>query len=87
MIDSQDPYMELASIIVTQNIHDYIYHATQYQIYHINKHLYEMQGIKRFFYSDRFKLYCNIHPDHIMDYIEKEIKKNVDKYRTKDQGT
>lgn len=72
-IDKYDPYLDLASSIVLHNIKRYISAANHYRKYKDTKDLYELDELKRWFYSDRFKLYCSIHPDRIMEYIKKEL--------------
>lgn len=73
MLDRYDPYVQLASEIVLHNVKRYISAGKHYKKYGDADDLYEMKEIERWFYSDRFKLYCNIHPDHIMQYIKKEL--------------
>lgn len=73
MIDKYDPYIELASEIVLHNIKRYIAAGKHYRKYRDSKDIYEMNEINRWFYSDKFNLYCRIHPDRIMEYIRKEL--------------
>ena len=75
MIDRYDPYIELASRIVLHNIDDYIAAARRYHNYGDYKDLKIMNDLQDWFYSDRFKLYCKIHPDRIMQYLRAEVKK------------
>lgn len=75
MIDQYDPYIELASKIVLHNIDDYIAAAQRYHRDRDYKDLKIMNDLQEWFYSDRFKLYCKIHPDRIMKHIREEVKK------------
>lgn len=75
MIDRYDPYMELAARIVLHNIDDYISAARRYHLYQDYKDMEIMNDLEKWFYSDRFKLYCKIHPDRIMKHIREEVKK------------
>lgn len=76
-IDKYDPYIELASEIVLHNFKRYISAATRFKKYQKESDLYEMMEIKRWFYSDKFPLYCKIHPDQIMKAIQKELKNDI----------
>lgn len=76
MIDKNDPYMELASTIVLKAIEDYIKSARSYRISKSYKDRKIMYDYKKWFYSSRFKLYCSIHPDRIMEHIRKELAKD-----------
>lgn len=87
MIDKYDPYIELASEIVSHNIKRYISAAKRLHEYRDTKALYEMHEIERWFYSDRFRLYCRIHPDRIMEYIKKELKQDGIIIKKEDSGT
>ena len=86
LIDQYDPYITLASEIVLHNFKRYISAAKRYSKYHKETDLYEMEELKRWFYSDKFPLYCTIHPDQIMKAIQKELSKNwnTDSKRKKD---
>lgn len=85
-IDKYDPYVELASEIVLHNFKSYISAAKRYRKYNKASDLYEMEELKRWFYSDKFPLYCKIQPDQIMKAIQKELSKNgnTDSKRKKD---
>lgn len=76
-IDKYDPYIDLAASIVLHNIKRYISAANHYKKYKDTKDLYELDELKRWFYSDRFKLYCSIHPDRIMEHIKKELSNDT----------
>lgn len=84
-IDKFDPYIELASAIVLHNYKRYISAAKRFKKYQKESDLYEMQEIKRWFYSDKFRLYCSIHPDQIMKAIQKELSDNAIKKQNKRQ--
>ena len=87
-IDLYDPYIELASEIVLHNFKSYISAAKRYKKYHKATDLYEMEELKRWFYSDKFPLYCKIHPDQIMKAIQKELSNgNTDSKRKKNNRT
>lgn len=73
MLDQYDPYVQLASEIVLYNVKRYISAGKHYRKFGDPDDIYEMKEIERWFYSDRFKLYCHIHPDRIMEYIRKEL--------------
>ena len=72
-IDKYDPYVELASLIVIHNIDDYISTYRRFMKKRRDSDLYVLKELHRWFYSNRFKLYCNIHPDRIMAHIRKEL--------------
>lgn len=86
LIDQNDPYIALASEIVLHNFKRYISAAKRYRKYNKATDLYEMEELKRWFYSDKFPLYCKIHPDQIMKAIQKELTKdgNTNSKRKKD---
>lgn len=75
--DKYDPYIELAASIVIHNVKRYISAAKHYAKYQDTNDLYEMDELKRWFYSDRFRLYCSIHPDRIIEHIKKELSNDT----------
>lgn len=77
--DLYDPYVELASEIVLRNINDYISTYKRYQKRRMEKDLYILKDLERWFYSDRFKLYCSIHPDVIMKAIKRRLNEDSNK--------
>ena len=74
-----DPYIELASEIVLHGFRDYISTAKRYKKFQSKNDLIILQNYERWFYSERFSLYCKIHPDAIMRSIRRQLNEDTQK--------